>query len=404
MTVPDSHGSSMTRKLRKLVRNPKAFILDSIGFQLAKESAGTSSRLFLSFHYWVWLVTPVVMVAIYLFLIASNQYESQASVVTRNSDEPAIAASTSLPMFGLDGGQSKDAYLIQEYILSKDMMLHLDKKLALRRHYSEFEADWLSRLAKDATTEEYYDYYLDKVHVEFDDISGLISISVRTFSADFSYQVIEEVITQAETFINQLGHQIALQEVSFVENELNRAHNKLTEFTNKLTEFQNQEQVFSTEQQSAAVLSSIAELESLMINKKTELEALLSYMNPTAAEVVTLQNQIKALDNQINKQQAKLVNKSSTSLNELDIQYRDLKMQIEFAADVYKAALLGLEKTRAEAHKKLKHLLVVAKPSIAEEALYPRRMYWFVTISLLLGMLYGILVMLIATVKEHKED
>ncbi|EWH10279.1 capsule transport protein KpsE [Catenovulum agarivorans DS-2] len=394
----------MARKLKKLFRSPKAFLIDSIGFRLAKEGADTSSKMVLSFHYVAWLVVPVVALAIYLFVIASDQYESTATLVIKTSDEPNLAAGASLPLLGIDGGQSKDAYLIQKHILSKDMLKHLQQNVQLRAHFSQTNADWVSRLSADATFEDFYQYYLDKVNVEFDDISGLISLSVRTFEADYSYLVINEIIQHAEAFINQLGHQIALEEVAFVEKELNRSHENLSDLTAKLTQFQNKQQVFSTEQQSTAVLGSIAELNSLMISKKTEVEALLSYMNPTAAEVVTLQNQIKAIETQITEQQSKLISDSDTALNELDIQYRNLKMQIDFAADVYKAALLGLETTRAEVHKKLKHLLVVEHATVADEALYPRRFYWFVTLTVLLAMMYGILVMVLATVKEHKED
>ncbi|AWB68405.1 sugar transporter [Saccharobesus litoralis] len=338
----------------------------------------------------------------YLFFIASDQYESTATVVVKQSED-AVSASA-IPLLGIDGGQSKDAYLIQAYILSKDMLQHLDKTVDLRQHYVEFDADWLSRLNTQATMEDYFAYYQDKVEVRFDEVSGLIEISVKTFEPQFSHQVINAIVSQAEVFINQLGQQVAQDEVSFVEKELKRAHNNLSELTQQLTDFQSSQQIFSTEQQSAAVLASLAELNSNLISKKTELQHLLAYMHASAPEVVTLKSQINAIESQIAEQKTHLVSRSDSALNQLDIQYRNLTMQIEFASDVYKAALLGLEQTRVEAHRKLKHLSVVTHPTIADEALYPRRVYWFVTISILMAMLYSIVVMILATVKEHKED
>lgn len=396
--------ASFTRKLGKLKKQPVQFIADSIGLKAAKKSANKSSRLFISFHYSIWLLLPISLVFVYLFFIATPQYQSISTLVVKQADDNGLATGSPMAMLGVDTGQNKDAYLVQHYVLSNDMLKYLQQQLNLKQHYADTQADWLSALPTDATQEEILQYYLDKVQVEFDDVSGLLSISVKSFSAEFSQKMVAAMIKHAEQFINELGHKMAQDEVGFVEGELDRAHQKLVEQTEQLTQFQNEKQVFSTKQQSTAVMTSLAELNSLLINKQTELEALLSYMNQSAPEVVTLKNQITALKNQVANQQKRLVGKEQSALNELDIQYRNLTMQIEFSTDVYKAALLGLEKTRAEAHRKLKHLLVVAQPNLADEALYPRRLYWFITISILLMIMYSVVVMLIATVKEHKED
>ncbi len=402
--MTDTQQSNFKRKFNKLRKRPRQFFADSSGVKAAKTGVNESSRLFLSFHYSIWLFLPVGLVFIYLFFIATPQYESVATVVAKQSDENGVSAAAPMALLGVDAGQNKDAYLVQHYILSSDMLNYLEQKLSLKSHYSQTQADWLSALSKNATQEEFLEYYLDKVTVEFDDVSGLLSISVKSFTPEFSQQMVIEMITKAEHFINDMGHKMAQDEVGFVEGELDRAHQKLVALTEQMTEFQNEKQVFSTEQQSAAVMTSIAELNSLLINKQTELEALLSYMNKAAPEVVTLKNQIAALKNQINEQQSKLVSPEQTALNQLNVEFRNLSMQIEFATDVYKAALLGLEQTRVEAHRKLKHLMVVAQPNLADEALYPRRVYWFVTLSILFMIIYSIVVMLIATVKEHKED
>lgn len=399
-----SKPSSFSRKLSKFKKQPAQFIADSIGLKAAKQGANKSSRLFISFHYSIWLVLPISLVFVYLFFIATPQYQSVATLVVKQADDNGLATGTPMAMLGVDAGQNKDAYLVQHYVLSNDMLNYLQQQLNIKQHYANSEADWLSALSEQATQEEILQYYLDKVQVEFDDVSGLLSISVKSFSADFSQKMVTLMIEHAEQFINELGHKMAQDEIGFVESELDRAHKKLVAQTEQLTQFQNDKKVFNTQQQSTAVMTSLAELNSLLINKQTELEALLSYMNQSAPEVVTLKNQISALQNQIANQQQKLVGKEQSALNDLDIQYRNLTMQIEFSTDVYKAALLGLEKTRAEAHRKLKHLLVVAQPNLADEALYPRRLYWFITISILLMIMYSVVVMLIATVKEHKED
>ena len=62
-----------------------------------------------------------------------------------------------------------------------------------------------------------------------------------------------------------------------------------------------------------------------------------------------------------------------------------------------------MEQARVEAYRKLKHLLVVSQPSQAEEAEYPRRLYNLATIGVLLCLFYGLVVMGLATLREHQD-
>ena len=56
-----------------------------------------------------------------------------------------------------------------------------------------------------------------------------------------------------------------------------------------------------------------------------------------------------------------------------------------------------------DAYRKLKQLIVVQAPSLPDKALYPRRAYNLGTIFVLLTLGYGILVLIVATVKEHRD-
>ncbi|HFF8929371.1 TPA: sugar transporter, partial [Escherichia coli] len=71
--------------------------------------------------------------------------------------------------------------------------------------------------------------------------------------------------------------------------------------------------------------------------------------------------------------------------------------------DLYKSGLISLEQARVEAYRKLKHLLVVSQPTLAEDAEYPRRIYNLLTTGVLLCLLYGLIVMGIATLREHQD-
>src|SRR3569833_2664046 len=87
----------------------------------------------------------IVATALYLFVFASDRYVSEAHVVVDSSD---ISASESLDIGSqLTGTKSShDQLMLQDHLLSMDMLKQLDTKLNLRAHYSDHSRDQISRM------------------------------------------------------------------------------------------------------------------------------------------------------------------------------------------------------------------------------------------------------------------
>ena len=83
--------------------------------------------------------------------------------------------------------------------------------------------------------------------------------------------------------------------------------------------------------------------------------------------------------------------------------FEELKAQVHFATDLYKLSLTSLEKARLEASRKLKKLVVISTPRLAQDALYPRKIYLSITSFILLNILFGIGVLIHSIVREHRE-
>jgi capsular polysaccharide transport system permease protein len=60
-----------------------------------------------------------------------------------------------------------------------------------------------------------------------------------------------------------------------------------------------------------------------------------------------------------------------------------------------------LEAAKVEAVQRLKYLVVVTQPSLADSSLYPAREYNIVTAAILLLMVYFVVSLMIAVVREH---
>jgi len=126
-------------------------------------------------------------------------------------------------------------------------------------------------------------------------------------------------------------------------------------------------------------------------------------MRETAPAVISVQARVDALSKQLEQEKSRLTGVDKDAMNEVTARYMDVQTQAALASDLYKSGLISLEQARVEAYRKLKHLLVVSQPTLAEDAEYPRRLYNLATIGVLLCLLYGLLVMGLATLREHQD-
>ncbi|WP_270807520.1 MULTISPECIES: sugar transporter [unclassified Aeromonas] len=408
MTQPirTEKSSRFVRKIRKLGKEPKRFFIDSSGYKIAHRSWQQSLKL----GSFLWVVACFVVASIYFGGVATDRYVSRSDIIIKQADQIKMLPDA-LSMLGLGGSNHQDVLLVQEYLRSWDLLAKLDRELALKAHYQSHDADFFSRLSGEATREEFLEYYRDHLILRLDELSGVLSIELQAFDPIYGQQVVSLMLKEAEGFINKLGHQVAMDQLAFVEQEVNRSHQLLQAEKAKVLAFQNSYQLISPESTSTARLGVVSEIEAELVRQQAELKQLRSYMKESAPAVVSVQSRVGALSKQLKQEKAKLTTHDAgadnqvapEAMNEITAQYMDLQTQATLAADLYKTGLISLEQTRVEAYRKLKHLLVVTRPTLAEEAEYPRRLYNLTTVGVLLCLFYGLVVMGLATLREHQD-
>ncbi|EKB18659.1 polysaccharide transporter [Aeromonas veronii] len=386
------------RKLRKLKRDPKLFLIDSKGYQVAHHSWKKAVKL----GSFLWVVVCFSLAALYYGAIASDRYVSQASLIIKQADQLKMLPDA-LSMLGLGGSNHQDVLVIQDYLKSWDMLDTLDKELQLKKHYQSDSADMFSRLPEDATREEFLAFYRDHLTISLDELSGVLTVNLQAFEPEYAKRVVTLMLKESEGFINRLSHQVAMDQLKFVETEVARSHERLLQEREKMLAFQNQHQLMSPEATSTAMIGVVSELEAELVRQDAELKRLQIYMNPSAPDVIAVKDRVEALTRQLAQEKMRLTSGDKKSLNEVNADYQAVQVQTQLAADVYKTGLVSMEQARVEAYRKLKHLLVVSQPSVAEEAEYPRRLYNLATIGVLLCLFYGLVVMGLATLREHQD-
>lgn len=400
MTLPirSNKSSGLMRKLNKLKTKPKHFIVDSSGFKLAHRSWKKSLRL----GSFLWVVACFIIAALYFCVIASDRYVSRAELVVKQADQIKMLPDT-LSMLGLGGSNHEDVLLIQDYLKSPDLLDKLDKQLGLKAHYQSHKADYFSRLPTNVSREDFLKYYREHLALRLDDLSGVLTIELQAFDPVYGQRVVGLMLKESEGFINKLGHQVALEQLSFVEKEVDRAYQRVQNEKAKVLEFQNNHHLISPESTSSARLGVVSQIEAQLAQQQAQLKQLQSYMKATAPAVVSVQARVDALSEQLAQEQRRLTGTDKDAMNEVTARYMDVQTQATLAADLYKSGLISLEQARVEAYRKLKHLLVVSQPTLAEDAEYPRRLYNLATIGVLLCLLYGLVVMGVATLREHQD-
>ncbi|MEY8198939.1 MAG: lipopolysaccharide biosynthesis protein [Colwellia sp.] len=391
--------TSVQRKARKLIRDPKQFLKDSKAYLGTQKAAYLAWAKLGSFAL---VLIASLLVVFYYGLMASPIYVTETKFVVKQAGGTE-AALMGIAALASTSSASRDALLIKEYIESREMAQVLDDTIALKAHYQNSNNDMLSRLSKDATVENYLEFYQRHIKVRHDEMSDLVIIEAQAFNTDYSLKLGKSILNASEQFINTLGDKMAQEQLIYAQKEVQRLHRNMQSKMQDLLNFQNNNQLYSPEKQGNALLTAIGELQASIIQANAKLKEMLAVMHKGAAEVQGQYNLIASLTLQLNEEKSKLTSDDQQSLNKINANYQEIKLSTELATGLYQSALSGMEVVRADAYRKLKHLLIVQHPLMPETDKYPRRIYSIVTwfISLILIYLLGRLVW--AIIKEHKE-
>ena len=349
------------------------------------------------------VIIPWVLIIFYVMTLAHPRYISTADVVVKQVSDTTVPAAGGLTaLLGVNSTSKEDATYLTEYILSNDMVKRLDERFKFREAYYVDGSDPIYELAPDATQEELLEYFKDRVRIDLDEQSYILTVTTEGFSPEYALQLNQAILKESEQFVNRISQDVARDQLEFAQTQLKEAEDKLNDAKEQLLSYQNTNEIFDPQANAILVNQLIGNLQAQLASLNTEKRQLLSYLNPDAPQVVSIISQITAVEEQIAEEQKKLTSPNTTKLNKQAVQFESIKAEVEFATELYKISLSSLEKARLEAFRKMKNLIVISTPYKAEEATYPRHMYIIWTSLALLLVLYGFIRLILAVVKDHR--
>lgn len=371
--------------------------------------------------YWVAQIKrPLIVVVIFPFLLyafyqvvwASPRYESNTQLIVKQPN----GMSTLDPKMALLSGFTSssggaDTELVKAFILSNDMLKYLEENLQLNQHFSSKKYDFFSRLSDSASAESKLKYFNKRISVEIDEKSAVISILIQAYEPEFALALSQEIVNRAEWYINEIGHDLAKAQLGFVQNEHDLVVRTLQNAKSNLLTFQREHNLLDPEAEGIALQQIAYGLEGQIALQKAELIALRNSMSEGAPPVMQANERLISLNTQLQSERQRLTQRdrnnnldmgSGTDLgvNEILTRYSDYKINLEFALQAYASSQISLEKSRVEAYRQLKYLVVVDTPTLPEDARYPRILYNLSLLIVVLLMLFGIGKIVLATAEE----
>ncbi|MBN3789416.1 lipopolysaccharide biosynthesis protein [Burkholderia sp. Ac-20353] len=350
------------------------------------------------------IAVPLVACGLYLGLISRDRYVSESMVQVKDSGRSVGSGLNIQALLGGGGDASArdDAIVLKEYIESPDMLAKIDARLKLKQVFGHVGLDLPNRLSPSATREEMLKYYLRRVSVDVDDKTGMMTIRTQGLTPEFARTFNRALVSESETFLNELSHRISRNDMQFAREEIDRSYDEVKVARDAVIAFENKTGMLDPTASAEAGGRMVVEMQSKQAELEAELRNLLTYMNDDAPPVVAKRNALSALTAQIAVERAKLSAPGDGKMNRTAAQYAELKARLQFATDLYKVSLSTFEKARIESAHKAKSLSVIVTPNLPEEAEYPRKLHILTSLAVGLLLLFGVIRLTQAIIEDHR--
>lgn len=348
---------------------------------------------------------PMALAIFYYGFLAANRYVAESKVTIKETadQQSSISALGLGSLLGASPVLPTDAMYLKEYILSLDMFDYLQRELNIKEAFGQPTKDILLQLPKDATQERVLEYYRARVNVYVDPLSSVVSVSTEGFTPEFAQRLNQAILTESERFINDISHRIAQEQMDFATRQVELSLSRLVAARDEMVVFQNTHGVFDPLAQADTLGKMILEMQAKQAQLEAELRNLQTYLNEDSPQVVSAKNAIKSLQAQIGAERDKVAAPGNNKMNQVALKFLQVKGAVEFNTDLYKMSLAALEKTRIDAARKIKSLVVLASPHRPERSDWQRQLLNLATLLLVTLLLYGLIKLSWAVIEDHRD-
>jgi capsular polysaccharide transport system permease protein len=352
------------------------------------------------------VVAPAMAAAIYLFVIAADQYASTTAFAVRSLDGQLPTPVLDLFGGGADG-VSSDSQMLFDYLQSQPLVERMDGAVDLRALWSHPDADPVFRLSDNASIEDLVDHWNWLVSVSYDSGSGVIYVEPRAFTAEDARTIAKAVRSESARLINALSDDARTDAVAFATADLEEAEGRVRRARLAVQTFRRAEGTTDIARDVDATMGLLGALKERRAQLTTEFEVRRGQLDPEGVIMRSLRNQIVALDAQIADEERRISGSDSaapgatTSLADAIGRQEELLVELEFAENMYTSALTALETARAEARRAQRYLATHIEPTLSQTAQHPRRITLTLAIFVMLLVGWAIVMLVLSNIRDR---
>ena len=350
------------------------------------------------------VVIPTLLLGIYYYTVAADEFVSEARFVVRGPAAQASGVfSGLLGNAGMASRGDEDTYAVQDYMLSRDALAALERDDHIREIFNRPEGDPISRfpmLPSWSRFEDLYAYYLRHVDAVLDSTTGLSTLTVRTFRPQDSEDIAHALLAGGERLVNVMNDRQRLNVLAESQREVAAAEARVQAVTRDIAAFRDREAVLDPLKQSVPMLQAISDLQSRLSHIQVQISqtTLASPRSPLIAEYQQLAN---ALRQQIAEQRSRITGSDDSLVPKISA-YDALSLQREFAEKQLSSATASLESARLQAERQQIYLDLIVAPNAPDYPLYPRKISSVATFFCSMLGLYVLGALLLAGAREHR--
>ena len=346
------------------------------------------------------VVIPVLSATVYNVFIASPIYISESKMVVKSiGDRGNFGLGAFLEGLGISESNSATSVVVQ-FLFGYDAMKKLDEKFKLKEYYAK-NGDFLSKFAPLGIKDSYEDFYLyykkNIVNAWVESNSNVVVLQTRAFDGNVSYNLNKELLTLTEDFINTLNKRAAFAMLSYYKEQIENTKQTIDNKAKQLISMFDKTNVVSPEAQLAGQIQLLVEINKKIADKNLEL-ARINLVAPQSPVIDVLRSDIeklKADSLKLEKLIGSYTGKYSVMLELVKTELNTLQSELNAYIQSY---------IQAQSQAYMKHLFIetVQNSTFPDSSLEPKRVKNIFTITVICLIVWGIVLLLIAGVKEHK--
>lgn len=350
------------------------------------------------------VLIPTLLAVLYYGFFASDVFISESRFVVRSPQRPSSGGLGAL-LQGTGFARSQDdTYSVHDFMRSRDALKVLEEKLDLRHVYAKEHIDSVNRfpgaLARDPSFEAFYRYYQDHVLILYDTVSSISVLQVRAFSAEEAKNINELLLEMGERLLNNMNIRSRQDLIQVAEQEVKVAEERAKSAAMSLASFRADRTVFDPTVQGALQIQGVAKVRDDLLAAEAQL-AELRQLSPQNPQIPNLVNRVAALRKAVADENERVLGRQG-SLASKSPAYDRLLLEKTFADRQLGGALAALDTARSEAARKQLYLERLVEPNLPDQALEPRRLRGIATVLVAGLLLWGIVSLVAAGVREHQ--